>query len=225
MTERYVHQSIDNATLSYPVGKVVCIGQNYHDHIVEMGSVERPEALFFIKPSTALVPLSPSFSVPADRGECHNELELAILIGEPLSKAQPEDVLPSIAGVGLALDLTLREVQAKLKSQGRPWELAKGFDGACPVSPWLPTAAFADLQNLNLQLVVNGQVRQDGNTQDMIRPVATLIAEMSQHFTLLPGDIVITGTPAGVGPLKSGDSLELRLFDADNQYAFVTQVN
>lgn len=207
----YQHLDWQQQTIELPLGKVVCIGQNYQDHIAEMQSKTAPEALFFIKPNTALVPLTPSFSIPQDRGEVHNELEVAVLIGQRLSQANFEQVNAAIWGYGLALDLTLRQVQAKLKQLGRPWEVAKGFDGACPMSVLVPKAAVLHPQQLDFSLHVNGELRQQGNTANMIRGITQLISEMSQHFTLLPGDLVLTGTPAGVGPLEPGDQLTIQL--------------
>jgi 2-keto-4-pentenoate hydratase/2-oxohepta-3-ene-1,7-dioic acid hydratase in catechol pathway len=209
----YQHLDWQGKAITLPLGKVVCIGQNYQDHIAEMQSKTAPEALFFIKPATALVPLAPSFAIPVARGEVHNELELAVLIAKPLKNADFSEVNEAIWGYGLALDLTLREVQAKLKQLGRPWEIAKGFDGACPMSPLIPKAQVQHPQQLDFSLQVNGELRQQGNSANMIRGITQLISEMSQHFTLLPGDLVLTGTPAGVGPLQVGDKLTLRLAD------------
>ena len=209
----YQHLDWQGKAITLPLGKVLCIGQNYQDHIAEMQSKTAPEALFFIKPATALVPLAPSFAIPAARGEVHNELELAVLIAKPLKNASFAEVNEAIWGYGLALDLTLREVQAKLKQLGRPWEIAKGFDGACPMSPLIPKAQVQHPQQLDFSLQVNSELRQQGNSANMIRGITQLISEMSQHFTLLPGDLVLTGTPAGVGPLQAGDTLTLTLAD------------
>lgn len=209
----YVHQKVDGSPIALPLGKVVCIGQNYQDHIAEMQSKTAAEPLFFIKPNTALCALAPAFTIPAGRGAVHNELEIAVLICQPLSGASAEQVVAAIWGYSLALDLTLREVQANLKQLGRPWEIAKGFDGACPVAGFVPSRDIAHPQQLDFSLMVNGVKRQHGNSANMIRGISALISEMSQHFTLLPGDMVLTGTPAGVGPLQSGDQLQLQLAD------------
>ena len=209
----YQHKDIQGQAINLPAGKVLCIGQNYQDHIAEMNSKTAPDALFFIKPSTALVDIHQPFSIPEQLGAVHNETELAVLIKAPLSKAAPEHVLDAVWGYGLALDLTLRDQQKKLKELGRPWEIAKGFDGACPVSGFIAAAELGDVQQLQFSLTVNRELRQQGDTRMMIRSVTQIISEMSQFFTLLPGDIVLTGTPAGVGPLYSGDQLELTLAD------------
>jgi 2-keto-4-pentenoate hydratase/2-oxohepta-3-ene-1,7-dioic acid hydratase in catechol pathway len=209
----YQHLDINGNTIGLPVGKVVCIGQNYQDHIAEMQSKTAPEALFFIKPSTALCAMAPGFTIPSAQGAVHNETELAVLIGQPLKQAGYAAVNDAIWGYSLALDLTLRDIQAQLKQLGRPWEIAKGFDGACPVAGFVEKARVQHPQQLEFSLTVNGTQRQQGNTANMIRGITQLISEMSQHFTLLPGDIVLTGTPAGVGPLSSGDTLQLQLSD------------
>lgn len=209
----YQHLTVDNNLIDLPVGKVVCIGQNYQDHIAEMQSKTAEQALFFIKPSTALCPLAPLISIPLQQGAVHNETELAVLIAKPLKNADFATVNAAIWGYSLALDLTLRDLQAQLKQLGRPWEIAKGFDGACPVGGFIAQAAVQHPQQLEFSLTVNGALRQQGNTANMIRGITQMISEMSQHFTLLPGDMVLTGTPAGVGPLHSGDQLQLQLAD------------
>jgi 2-keto-4-pentenoate hydratase/2-oxohepta-3-ene-1,7-dioic acid hydratase in catechol pathway len=207
----YQHKDLQGQAIHLPVGKALCIGQNYQDHIAEMNSKTAPEALFFIKPSAAVVDIHQSFPIPDQLGAVHNETELAVLIKAPLTKVTPEQVLDAVWGYGLALDLTLRDQQKKLKELGRPWEIAKGFDGACPVSGFIAADELGDVQQLEFGLKVNGETRQQGDTRMMIRSVTQIISEMSQFFTLLPGDLVLTGTPAGVGPLYSGDQLELTL--------------
>jgi len=207
----YQHHDWQGKAIDLPIGKVVCIGQNYLDHIQEMHSKTAPEALFFIKPATALRPLAPEFAIPAQRGAVHNETEIAVLIHKPLCNAAESEVADAIWGYSLALDLTLRDVQAQLKQLGRPWEIAKGFDGACPLAGFVPAATIAAPQQLTFSLVVNGEPRQQGDAALMIRGIARMISEMSQWFTLQPGDVVLTGTPAGVGPLLAGDKLQLKL--------------
>lgn len=224
MQQIYSHQDINGQYLPFPAGKVICIGQNYADHIAELNSVKRPEPLFFIKPNSALCAVESSFEIPKHSGACHNELELAVLIAKPLKNVTQDQVEDAIWGYALALDLTLREVQSNLKKQGRPWETAKGFDGACPISPFINKSEIELPQNIDLQLTVNGQIRQDGNSKNMIRPINILIAQMSKHFTLMPGDIVLTGTPAGVGPLKCGDKLELSLSSTKSNWQFNSTV-
>ncbi|WP_130835184.1 fumarylacetoacetate hydrolase family protein [[Erwinia] mediterraneensis] len=208
----YQHRNWQGALLDYPVNKVVCVGSNYARHIKEMGSQTPTEPVLFIKPETALCDLRQPLSIPDAFGEVHHEIELAVLIGATLKQASEEHVTRAIAGYGIALDLTLRDLQAGLKKAGQPWEKAKGFDNACPLSGFIPVGEFsADPQNVELKLMINGEVRQQGNTADMIYKILPLIAWMSRYFTLRAGDVVLTGTPEGVGPLRSGDALELSL--------------
>lgn len=207
----YRHIDWQGQPLPLPIGKVVCIGQNYADHIAEMASKTAPEALFFIKPSTALRPITEPVMIPTQHGSVHNELEIAVLIAKPLVQASPDEVAAGIWGYSLGLDLTLRDVQTRLKQLGRPWEIAKGFDGACPLAGFVPANEIAKPQQLQFRLVVNGVARQLGDATLMIRQISRLISEMSQFFSLLPGDVILTGTPAGVGPLQPGDQLTIEL--------------
>ena len=166
-----------------------------------------------------------NISVPEDQGSVHHELEIAILIGEQLSSATEEEVDGAIAGIGLALDLTLRDVQSELKEKGHPWERAKAFDGACPLSEFIEANEFIDLNSIELKLTKNDEVQQQGSSSQMLFPILPLIAEMSRHFTLNPGDVVITGTPAGVGPIEAGDSLVAELSVGDVDLKVQTSVN
>lgn len=217
----YQHQWLDGSTIDLPVGKAVCVGRNYADHAKELNNPVPSEPILFIKPTTGIVPLSPQFAIPAQQGECHHEAEIALLIGAPLSKADVAEVIDAIVGVGVALDLTLRDLQSTLKEKGHPWERAKAFDGSCPLSPFVPMAEFADLKAVDIALTVNGDVRQQGNSSAMLFPMIELVAHISHWFTLQPGDVVLTGTPAGVAALQSGDELELRLAE---RWAFASTV-
>jgi len=206
----YQHHNWQGALLDYPVSKVVCVGSNYAKHIQEMGSAVPDEPVLFIKPETALCDIRQPLALPQGLGSVHHEVELAVLIGATLRQASEAHVQKAIAGYGIALDLTLRDVQGKMKKAGQPWEKAKGFDNSCPISGFIPTADFkADPQNTSLSLKVNGDIRQQGNTADMIHKILPLIAYMSCYFTLKPGDVILTGTPEGVGPLNSGDELDI----------------
>ena len=206
----YQHHNWQGALLDFPVSKVVCVGSNYAKHIKEMGSATPEEPVLFIKPESALCDIRQPLVLPQGLGSVHHEVELAILIGSTLRQATEEHVAKAIAGYGVALDLTLRDLQGKLKKVGQPWEKAKGFDNSCPISGFIPAADFAaDPQNTDIALKVNGECRQQGSTSDMIHKIMPLIAYMSRFFTLRAGDVVLTGTPEGVGPLVSGDNLEV----------------
>lgn len=212
---------LDQQLYPHSLGKVVCVGRNYAAHAKELNNPIPSEPILFIKPASSAVPFAPNVSLPADQGSVHYELEIAILIGHTLKNADAQQVAESIAGIGLGLDLTLRDVQAKLKEKGHPWELAKSFDGACPLTEFVSVALLTkdDRQSidskLGLKLEKNGQLQQQGSSADMLFSILPLIAHMSKHFSLQPGDVILTGTPAGVGPLNVGDVLlgELSLND------------
>ncbi|TWI52282.1 2-keto-4-pentenoate hydratase/2-oxohepta-3-ene-1,7-dioic acid hydratase in catechol pathway [Pseudomonas duriflava] len=208
----YQHQYVDGTKIHFPLGKVVCIGRNYAEHAQELNNPVPTEPLLFIKPSSAVVPIEGGFSIPDDRGSVHYEAEIAVLIGKPLSrKPSEEEVRDAISGFAPALDLTLRDVQARLKEKGYPWEIAKSFDGACVLAPFIPGDAYSDLADIDVRLTINGEIRQDGNSCDMLNPIVPLIQHLCGHFSLQPGDVVLTGTPKGVGPLNKGDTLVLEL--------------
>ena len=208
----YQHQYSNGTPIDLPLGKVVCVGRNYAEHARELNNPVPTEPLLFIKPATAVTPLTEPVSLPKGRGAVHYETEIALLIGAPLSGVVSlAEASAAIAGVGLALDLTLRELQDQLKSKGHPWERAKAFDGACPLSPFLPIESAPALDSIALQLHINGELRQDGNSAEMITPIIALLQHIAGIFTLLPGDVVLTGTPAGVGVLQAGDRLQLSI--------------
>ena len=211
----YQHYNLDGSPLDLPVGKVVCIGRNYLEHIRELNNVTPETPILFMKPSTSLAALDEPIHLPVGRGECHHEVELAVLVGRELQNADAETSRQAVAGYGIALDLTLRDLQNELKKKGHPWETAKAFDGSCPLSPFLAPEALPDPQATDLALQINGQLRQRGNTQQMMVSLFELMAYISTHFTLQPGDVVLTGTPAGVGSLQPGDKLMLSLAGHD----------
>ena len=207
----YRHTRVDGAEIDLPVGKVVCVGRNYAAHAMEMGSAVPEAPMLFIKPATALVDFSQPLMLPGFSQDVHHEVELAVLIGQSLSRVDASAVTTAIAGFAVAVDLTARDIQAGLKKKGHPWEISKGFDGACPLSAFVAADTFSDLQNIDLSISVNGAPRQAGNTRDMVFAVTELVAFMSTYFTLVPGDLILTGTPEGVGPIAPGDRLLLTL--------------
>lgn len=206
----YQHR-MNGEPVELPPGKIICVGRNYAAHAKELNNPVPTAPILFIKPATSARAMSEGVVFPKNQGACHHELEMSVLIGKSLTAASEREAENAIVGFGLALDLTLRDVQSRLKEQGHPWEIAKSFDGACPLSEFVAADLLMDPQNTFLELQINGEVRQQGNTADMITPLYALIAHMSQHFSLMPGDVVLTGTPAGVGPLHSGDRLQARL--------------
>ena len=196
----------------WAAGKVVCVGRNYVDHARELNNDIPGEPLLFIKPGSAIRELAGEIAIPPRYnalGAIHYETEMCLLLGQPLSCAEPHQVTPAIAGIGVGLDLTLREVQADLKVRGHPWERAKAFDGSCLLSAFAPMhrGPVPDLANLAVRLWRNGELVQDGNTGEMLFPAVPLLCNISRVFSLQPGDVVMTGTPAGVGQLHHGDHL------------------
>lgn len=187
------------------IGKILCIGRNYADHIKELGNETPERPVIFTKPASSVIGEGEEIVIPAFSADCHHEAELAILIGARATAIAPAEVPGVIAGYGVAIDLTLRDVQAELKKKGLPWDIAKGFDTACPLSAFVPASEVADPQKLRITLQVNGEPRQDGSTELMIHRIPELVSYLSGIFTLEPGDVILTGTPAGVGPVKSGD--------------------
>lgn len=207
----YRHVDLAKNDIGLPVGKVVCVGRNYLLHIKELNNPVPEKPLLFIKPATSLVDLNQAFAIPQNQGECQNEIEIAVLIKDELQHVDESEVEQAIWGYGLGLDLTLRDLQSELKKAGHPWERSKAFDGSCPISPFVEKAKIVDQQNIDFRLSVNGYERQVGNTSDMLMPINHLLSDISKVFTLLPGDIVLTGTPQGVGPLNTDDLLELQM--------------
>ncbi|WP_416421473.1 fumarylacetoacetate hydrolase family protein [Pseudomonas sp. App30] len=208
----YQHQYVDGTRIHFPVGKVVCIGRNYAEHAKELNNPVPTEPLLFIKPGSCVVAAEGGFSIPTERGSVHYEAEIAVLLGKPLStRPSEEEVLDAISGYAPALDLTLRDVQSKLKEKGLPWELAKAFDGACVLTPFVVASSFPDVTDIPVRLTINGEVRQDGNSNLMLNPIVPMIQYMAAHFSLQAGDVIMTGTPAGVGALNPGDQLVLEL--------------
>lgn len=211
------YTNLDNSTQSLSPGKVLCVGRNYAAHAKELNNPIPTEPVIFIKPNTTLQLLEDAILVPET--DCHYETELAVLIGETLTQACEAEVRSAIAAYTLALDLTRRAKQSSLKEKSLPWELAKSFDGACPIGRWISVDQFSD--QIEFTMHQNGELKQHGYTKDMLNPIVPLISYMSQTFTLMPGDVILTGTPKGVGQLAVGDSLT---FELDGRFEFSVEV-
>ena len=189
----------------FPIGKIVCLARNYAEHARELGNETPAAPVLFMKPASSVIGDGEAVRIPDYSQECHYEVELAVLIGKQCRAVSADHALEYVAGYGVGIDMTLRDVQNQLKTKGLPWEIAKGFDTACPLSDFVPASAVADPHALNLKLAVNGEIRQDGSSADMIHRVPQIVAYISGIFTLEPGDVILTGTPAGVGPVLAGD--------------------
>jgi acylpyruvate hydrolase len=190
-----------------PIGKILCIGRNYSEHIKELGNATPEAPVIFIKPASSVIGEGEAIVIPPYSHDCHHEVELALLIGTRGKNVPVDRAMELVAGYGVGIDLTLRDVQGELKKKGLPWEIAKGFDTACPLSSFVEASGVADPQDLRIRLTVNGGIRQDGNTSMMIHRIPAIISHMSGCFTLDPGDVILTGTPAGVSRIVPGDQL------------------
>ena len=201
--------------IRFPVNNIYCVARNYADHAIEMGhDPDREAPFFFMKPANALTGPGDNFIYPDFSEDVHHEVEMVVGLqsgGRNLSK---EDALACIYGYGVGLDMTARDRQSELKKAGRPWEMAKGFTGAAICSAINPVELCGKHpEATDISLKVNGELRQQGNTAQMIWKTAELISTLSQYFTLEAGDLIYTGTPAGVGAVKRGDHLECSLDD------------
>nr|WP_083499650.1 fumarylacetoacetate hydrolase family protein [Psychrobacter piscatorii] len=217
-------QSIDNHNerLRSSIGKVVCVGRNYAAHAEELGNEVPSSPILFMKPASSVVSIRSDVVRPNPEvlGETHYEAELCIQLSTDLSMATIEEAQQAIGGVTLGLDLTLRDLQSTLKEKGHPWERAKCFDGACVLADWIDPQAFGNLQNVHYQLTINDKLAQDGDSALILFPVYELLVNISHAFSLQAGDVIMTGTPSGVGVLQAGDKLKLTL----GAHEWVTQV-
>jgi 2-keto-4-pentenoate hydratase/2-oxohepta-3-ene-1,7-dioic acid hydratase in catechol pathway len=195
---------------SFTPNRIFCIGKNYGEHIKELGGQTPEEPVVFMKPVSNIVAPGETLSMPRHGSLLHHEVEVVLLIGREGQDISEANALSHIAGITLGLDLTLRDVQMRLKKMGLPWELSKSFEQSAPLGHFKACdSSSIDLENLPFTCSVNGNLRQQGNTRDMLFPFESLIHKLSGWWTLKPGDIIYTGTPAGVGPLKAGDKVDI----------------
>jgi 2-keto-4-pentenoate hydratase/2-oxohepta-3-ene-1,7-dioic acid hydratase in catechol pathway len=199
--------AVSDVRLLAPIlpSKVIAVGKNYADHAKEMGVVAPSGPVIFFKPSTAVIGTGDAIRLPVDSDEVHHEAELAIVVGKLAKDVPREKAMDVIFGYTCANDVTARDQQ---RADGQ-WARAKGYDSFCPIGPWIETEL--DPSALAIQALVNGDVRQSGTTADMIHDIPTLISFMSHVMTLVPGDVILTGTPAGVGPIVAGDRVTIAI--------------
>ncbi|MDP5170234.1 MAG: fumarylacetoacetate hydrolase family protein [Bacteroidia bacterium] len=188
--------------------KILCVGRNYREHAKELNNPVPDSPMIFFKPDTAVVRENKDVYYPAFTKDLHFECELVVRIGKEAKHIEADYVHKYIDGIGLGIDLTARDVQEEIKKKGWPWTLAKGFDASAPVSEFTSPSALPPIPELHFRCAINGEVRQNGDCADMIFSVPTLIAYITSIITLKKGDLIFTGTPAGVGPLHIGDHLE-----------------
>lgn len=191
--------------------KIVCVGRNYREHAAELNNPVPSQPLLFLKPTSAYVSEGDAIKIPKGCNDMNHEVELGVVIGERAKDVSVSDAMNYVAGYALGLDMTARDWQSTAKSKGHPWSVAKGFDTSCPISQFIEKEKIPDPNNLDIWLKVNGEIRQSGNTKDMIFPVEHLISFASECFTLEPGDLLLTGTPAGVSKLNPGDVIQAGL--------------
>lgn len=193
---------------TYPVRRIWCVGRNYAAHAREMGSdPDRDPPFFFAKPTDAIVQNGDPIPYPSGTKNLHHEIELVVAIGKAGSKISVEQALDHVYGYAVGLDMTRRDLQQLGKDHGRPWDFGKDFDEAAPCSALVPAAKIGHPDKGGISLLVNGKTRQNADLSEMIWSVPEQIAYLSEYYTLVPGDIIYSGTPAGVGPVKPGDEL------------------
>ncbi|MFD2515048.1 fumarylacetoacetate hydrolase family protein [Pontibacter locisalis] len=188
--------------------KILAIGRNYAEHIAELKNEVPDEPVIFFKPDTAVLRNNEPFYYPEYTNDVHYEAELILRISREGKNIEKKFAHKYYDAIGLGIDFTARDIQSKAKAKGLPWTLAKGFNGSAPISEFLPLDQFKDLQDINFRLDVSGETKQKGNSKMMLNSFDDIIAYISRFITLKKGDIIFTGTPEGVGPVKIGDRLE-----------------
>lgn len=188
--------------------KIICIGRNYAEHAKELNNAIPTEPVFFMKPDTALLKDGEAFYYPDFTKDLHHEIEIVLKINKVGKHIKEEFAHKYFDEIGLGIDFTARDLQSKAKEKGLPWEKAKAFDGSAPIGKFIEKKKIADINNINFQLKINNKIVQKGNTKDLLFSFDAVIAYITQFITLKKGDLIYTGTPEGVGPVKIGDLLE-----------------
>lgn len=196
-----------------PARSVYCIGRNYAEHARELNNEIPDNPVVFMKPPTSLLEDKGTVIIPAYCTELHHEAELVIAIGKTARNIARTEAFDHVAGYAIGIDITARDVQTQLKNKGQPWLLAKGLDTFSPLGEFVTPDKVSDTGNIRIELTVNSETRQDGNTSDMLFTIDDIISRLSFFFTLLPGDLIFTGTPAGVGPIRHGDEVNAAIYD------------
>jgi len=213
---------MDDATQDpVAIGKIICLARTYKKHAKEMKSEVPKDPLLFLKPASAVIFDGEAIIIPQKSKCLHHEVELGVVIGKKCKNISKEEALDYVMGYLLALDITARDIQAEAKKNGWPWGIAKGFDTFAPISDVLLKNKTIDPNNLELSLSVNGTLRQQANTSQMIFSVEEIIAFISSIMTLEAGDLIMTGTPEGVGELATGDKVEAKLGELTALHVFV----
>lgn len=200
---------IDGSADTFPIRRIFCVGRNYEAHAKEMGVVADREAPFyFIKGSYAYVASGATVAYPPGTANYHHEMELVVAIGKPAFRIAADQALDVVFGYACGLDMTRRDLQTVAREKQRPWDLGKDFEQSAVLGPIVPASRIGHPAQAAISLSVNGQTKQSSNIDQLIHPVPALVAHLSQYYHLQPGDLIYTGTPEGVGPVKPGDRIE-----------------
>jgi len=230
LTTDYIYTPPPQATLSilgsaqrFPIHRVYCVGRNYAAHAVEMGHDPDAEPPFFFQKNPGnLVPDAATFPYPPLSQDVHHEVELMVALDQGGENIAVDQALDHVFGYGVALDMTRRDLQGQMKKAGRPWEIGKAFEHSAPAGPLTPVATCGHRADGSISLKINGETRQTGDLNQMIWKTAEVIAILSTYFTLRPGDVILTGTPAGVGPVQRGDALHAAITGLEDLRVTVT---
>lgn len=197
---------VKGTELQFPVNRIFCVGRNYEAHAKEMGmSVDRDTPFYFTKSSSCVVLSGATVPYPPGTDNYHHEMELVVAIGKPAFRIAEDDALEIVLGYACGLDMTRRDLQLKARDKGRPWDLGKNFENSAVISEIVDVSECGHIDSGDIRLTVNGDIRQEGDINDLIWNVPELIADLSKYYHLEPGDLLYTGTPAGVGPVDPGD--------------------
>ena len=200
--------AVQGTSSRFPVRRIYLVGRNYADHAREMGhDPNREKPFFFQKPSDAVLPSGSNFPYPPQSSNVHHEIEMVVALASGGRDIDEVNALQHVYGYAVGIDITRRDLQQQMKQQGRPWEAGKSFDHSAPISEIVPVASCGHPHNGRIWLTVNGELRQDGDLSQLIWSVPEIIATLSASFELAGGDLIFTGTPAGVGPIEPGDRL------------------
>ncbi len=212
------------STQRFPVHRIYCVGRNYAEHAVEMGSdPEREPPCFFSKPADAVMPPDSRLHYPPQTKNYHYEAELVVAIGKPAFRIDAQSAPDVVFGYAVGLDMTRRDLQAEAKKSGQPWDMSKGFDQSAPCSDIHPVTQIGHPHKGRIQLRVNDQIRQDADIGSMIWSVPELVARLSTYVHLQPGDLIFTGTPAGVGALQVGDDVKVTIEGIDTLHVSIVE--
>ena len=196
---------------SFPVRRIYCIGRNYADHAIEMGHDPNKEPPFFFQKNAQNVDTSGTFPYPPQTSDVHHEMELVVALKSGGADISLDNALDHVYGYGLGLDMTRRDLQGEAKKLGRPWEVGKSFEKSAPMSELVPASETGHLDQGRICLKVNGEIKQDGDLNQMIWKVPEMIAYLSRFYDIAGGDLIMSGTPAGVGPIQRGDKMECEI--------------